>query len=141
MKNSYKLWITLSLIIVFAAGLIGGILLDRHILDEKPKKEFKKRRPEHFPTLDMMAQELNLTQEQQDQIKRIFEHNEKRLMTLRGQIHKQFDNMRSQLKMEIKEVLTEEQNTKFEAMIERYTSQWRDRSDKKTKSSGKYRKH
>ena len=76
MKNHYKLWTILSLIIVFAAGVISGILLDNHILDKKPKKHMertdqKRRSSPRFPTLDIMAQELGLSVEQQEQIKDI----------------------------------------------------------------------
>ena len=34
MKSKYKLWIFLSFIIVFAAGVFGGILLEKYIINK-----------------------------------------------------------------------------------------------------------
>ena len=31
MKNNYKFWTVLSLIFVFAAGVVSGVLLDKHV--------------------------------------------------------------------------------------------------------------
>lgn len=125
MKNHYKFWIVFSLIIVFAAGAVGGILLDKYVIGEKPERERKKRSSVRFPTLDMMAQELNLTSEQQEQIREIFRSNEERFIILKKQIDERFSSLRAQLKEEINSVLNDEQKLKFEAMIERYRSQRR----------------
>jgi hypothetical protein len=123
MKNHYKFWIAFSLIIVFAAGIAGGILLDEYVISKKPERSKKKRSSVHFPTLDMMAQELSLTSEQQEQIREIFKNNEERFKILRKQIDERFKTIRTQLKDEIKSVLNDEQKIKFEAMIEKYVSQ------------------
>jgi len=125
MKNHYKPWIIFSFVIVFLAGVFGGILLEKHIIDKKPKKisQTKKRSSAHFPTLDIMAEELDLSLEQQEQIRKVFNNNEERLKELRIQINKQFFSMRSQLLSEIKNVLNKEQAIKFGTMIERHISQ------------------
>ena len=60
MKNGNKLWIIVSFIIVFAAGVIAGILLENNFLDKKPRRDAEKRRPGRYPTLDMMAEELGI---------------------------------------------------------------------------------
>ena len=69
MKNNYKIWIIISLVIVFIAGGVCGILFQEHILDKKGKDSSRRRRSPHFPTLEIMAKELSLTSAQQDQIK------------------------------------------------------------------------
>ncbi len=124
MKNHYKSWIIFSFVIVFSAGIFGGILLEKHIIDKRPRKisTIKKRSSVHFPTLDIMVRELNLNPEQQEQIRKTFNNNEERLKELRSQINKRFSSMRFQLLSEIKNVLNEEQGIKFEAMIEKYIS-------------------
>ena len=122
MKNHYKFWIVFSLIIVFAAGVAGGILLDKYVITKKPEKTRKRRSSVHFPTLDIMAQELNLTDKQKGQIREIFRSNEEKLKTMRSQIDERFKVIRAQLKEEIKNVLNDEQKLKFEAMIEKYIS-------------------
>jgi len=141
MKNHYKFWIVFSLIIVFAAGVIGGILFEQNILDKKTKKITRKRAPVRFPSLEMMAEELNLTEDQQKQIREIFNNNEERFKIMRSQIHERFSSIRSQLKSEIKSVLTEEQNLKFEAMIEKYLSQRKNEQEERKKHSKKPKKN
>jgi Spy/CpxP family protein refolding chaperone len=123
MKNHYKFWIVLSLIIVFAAGVLGGVLLEQQLAHSKIKKKMEKRGPVRFPTLEMMAEELSLTSEQQEKIREIFRNTEERMKELNSSFRKQFSNLRSELKNDIKSVLSEEQAQKFEAMIERYLSQ------------------
>ncbi len=140
MKNHYKFWIVFSLIIVFTAGVAGGILLDKYVLTKKTERTRKKRSSIHFPTLNMMAQELNLTSEQQEQIREIFKNNEERFRTLRSQIDERFKTMRTQLREEIKSVLTNEQKLKFEAMIEKYVSQRKKEMEERKKRSNKHSK-
>jgi len=123
MKNHYKFWIVLSLIIVFAAGVLGGILLEQQIARSKIRKKMERRSSVRFPTLEMMAEELSLSSGQQEKIREIFRNTEERMKELNSAFRKQFSNLRSQLKDDIKSVLSEEQAQKFEAMIERYLAQ------------------
>lgn len=122
MKNNYKLWIVVSLIVVFAAGVCGGILFDKHIIRKKPKKT-ERRSSVRFPTLETMAQELNLSSEQQEKIRELFQKNEEGFKSLRRHMGERLSSMRVQLINDIKSALNEEQTSKFEAMIEKYLSQ------------------
>lgn len=140
MKNNYKFWIVFSLVIVFAAGVTGGILFERHIIDKKEDKKIRKGSRVRFPSLEMMAQELNLAPEQQEQIRKIFKNNEERFKNLRSHINERLSSIRSQLKNEIKDVLTPEQNLKFEEMIKKYISQMKKEMEKRKKHSKKTRK-
>jgi len=123
MKNGNKFWIVLSFIIVFVAGIATGILVENNFLDKKPRNSTERRSSIRFPTLDMMAEELGLTAEQQEQLREIFNNNEERLKTYRSQIHDHYRTLRAQLKQEMDNVFTEEQKAKFEAMIEKYLSE------------------
>jgi phosphosulfolactate synthase (CoM biosynthesis protein A) len=140
MKNHYKFWIVFSLIIVFVAGVVGGIFFERCILDKKTEKYTRSRRHVRFPSLENMAQELELTIEQQEKIREIFKKNEESFKKLRSQIHESLSSMRTQLKDEIKAVLNEDQNRKFEAMIEKYLAQRKKEMEKRKKHSQKHRK-
>jgi hypothetical protein len=122
MKNNYKLWIILSLIVVFIAGVICGVLIDRNMLNKR-KHDSRRRSSTRFPTLEIMAEELALSAEQQAQIREIFHNNEDRFKSLRKDMDKSLKDIRSQLLLDIKSVLSEEQKSKFEAMIEKYRSQ------------------
>ena len=125
MKNNYKIWIIFSLIIVFIAGIVCGILLEKQVFDKEGKGSSHRRRSTHFPTLEMMAKELSLTSDQQDKIKELFSSNEERFRTLRSEVHKTLSDIRSQMITDIKSVLDDNQNKKFEAMIEKYKAQRR----------------
>jgi phosphosulfolactate synthase (CoM biosynthesis protein A) len=133
MKNYNKFWIVFSLIVVFAAGFMGGILFEKHLIDKKVEKRVKKRSSVRFPSLEMMAQELSLTPKQQEQIKEIFKNNEERFKNLRKNIDERLSSIRTQLKNEIKNVLTDEQVIKFEAMIQKYISQRKKEAEKRKK--------
>ena len=140
MKNYNKFWIVFSLIVVFAAGFIGGILFEKHLIDKKVEKRVKRRSSVRFPSLEMMAQELSLTPQQQEQIREIFKNNEERFKNLRKDIDDRLSSIRSQLKNEIKNVLTAEQVVEFEAMIEKYISQRKKEMDKRKKHPKNHRK-
>jgi len=140
MKNYNKFWIVFSLIVVFAAGFIGGILFEKHLIDKKVEKRVKRRSSVRFPSLEMMAKELSLTPEQEEQIREIFKNNEERFKTLRKNIDDRLSSIRSQLKNEIKNVLTDEQVLKFEAMIEKYISQRKKEVEKRKEHPRNHRK-
>jgi DNA anti-recombination protein RmuC len=139
MKNNYKLWIILSLIVVFIAGVISGILIDKNVLNER-KHDTRRRSSTHFPTLEIMAEELALSTEQQEQIKEIFQNNEERFKNLRSDTHRRLSDIRAQLLTDINSVLTNEQKTRFEAMIDKYRSQrkreYEERKRQQEKSDG-----
>jgi hypothetical protein len=122
MKNNYKLWIILSLIVVFIAGVICGVLIDKNMLDKR-KHDSRRRSSTRFPTLEIMAEELALSADQQAQIREIFQNNEERFKNLRKDMDKGLKDIRLQLLTDIKSVLSDEQKAKFEAMIEKYKSQ------------------
>jgi hypothetical protein len=140
MKNYNKFWIVFSLIVVFAAGFIGGILFEEHLIDKKVEKRVKRKSSVRFPSLEIMAKELSLTPEQEEQIREIFKNNEGRFKNLRKNIDDHLLSIRSQLKNEIKNVLTDEQVLKFEAMIEKYISQRKKEMEKRKKHPRNHRK-
>lgn len=140
MKNHYKLWTIISLIIVFSAGLISGVLLNKHIFNKKHKSQYertdrKRTSSTHYPTLDRWTQELGLTAEQKEKIQEIFKNNEERFKTLRKDMNESLREIRVQLNNEIKSVLTEEQKVKYEAMINNYHSQRKREMDRRKKKS------
>jgi hypothetical protein len=123
MKNGNKLWIVVSFLIVFAAGVAAGILFENNFLDKKPRRDTERRSSVRFPTLDMMAEELGLSLEQKERLREIFKNNEERLKAYRSEIHDHYKVLRAQLKQEMDSIFSAEQKAKFEAMIEKYLSE------------------
>jgi len=132
MKNSYKIWMVISFILAFTAGILGGVLLERNILDAEKKRDRGRRPP--FPTLEVMAQTLELSDEQQEEIRQIFSRNEIRLKQLQREIHRRFSSFRVRILRDIKQVLDEEQKNRFDKMIEDYRKkrrkEWESRREK-----------
>lgn len=118
MSSSYKFWIVISFILVFTAGILGGVLLERNILDSDNRRDRRDR--VHFPTMEEMAETLQLSESQQEEIRNVFKQNEIRLKDMRREIHNRFSSLQSLLLEDIKQVLNEEQKKQFDAMIETY---------------------
>jgi len=140
MKNHYKFWIVLSFLVVFAAGIFSGVIIEKQFLSKKSENTFRKhpikeRQRIHFPTLDDMAKELELTSQQQEKIQEIFDNNEERLKTLSQEVRKQFISMRAQFMQEIKSVLDPDQTVRFDAMIEKYLSQRKEQIERRKNRS------
>lgn len=139
MNKNYKYWIIFSLIVVFFVGMIAGVFLDNNVLDKQQKARNKRNNTARFPTLCSMAEEISLSDAQQEQIQDIFRKNDEKLNILRGKIHKQFLSIRSGLIDEINKILDDVQKLKFEAMIERYLSQRKKEMKEKSQRSKKSR--
>ena len=121
MNTKYKIWIVLSLVAVFAIGLMTGYFSERYLVHRGPHKGGPEgRRQPHFPTVESLARDLDLTQDQQDRIRGIFKENEARLKDFGTGFHKRLDEIRAQLKREVDAVLTPDQIRKLESLISEY---------------------
>ncbi|MGQ9671824.1 MAG: Spy/CpxP family protein refolding chaperone [Candidatus Aminicenantales bacterium] len=137
MKNKFRFWTFIFVLVAFAAGLLGGFWVEHYFAQKK--RRFDGSRPSretvHFPSLELMSRELSLTADQQERIRQIFERNDARLKELRSDMHSRLTEIRAQLKSELEGVLTPEQRQKFEAMIAKYLLQ-RKRDFEKRKEQG-----
>ncbi|MGQ9800270.1 MAG: hypothetical protein ACUVRL_01175 [Candidatus Saccharicenans sp.] len=123
MNNKYKLWVTLSLIAVFILGVAVGVIGDKWLLEKK--KPASRQRQEPFPTLEVIAKELQLTPEQEEKIREVFKRSEERFQAFREEIHTRLTELRDQLKTEMDEVFTPEQEKKMQELMDRYMRQRR----------------
>lgn len=121
MKDKFRFWIVLSVLVGFAAGLLGGILSERYYFHSQRRARMAsaKKGPERPPSVEQLAQELGLSPEQQDKIKKIFEGNDSRLKELRSEMHSRLSEIRMDIKNQIDAVITPEQKQKLESMIEK----------------------
>lgn len=123
MKNKYKLWVTLSLIVVFILGVAVGVVGDKWFLEKK--KPVPRQRQEPFPTLEVISKELQLTPEQEEKIREVFKRSEERFQAFRKEVHTRLTELREQLKTEMDEVFTPEQERKMQELMDRYMRQRR----------------
>lgn len=129
-----KLWIILSLILIFAAGVGGGIFAEHWWLAKKPEAR-RSIMAARYPSHDRWAKELGLTAEQQEKIREIFKKNDERIKELRTDYFKHVGEMRDELKKEIDAVLTPAQKQRMEAMIQKFSEEHRRDNEKREKQN------
>lgn len=86
--------------------------------------------PKHGPHKDMKAhimkrfdKNLHLTAEQKEKISTIFDETHPKMMALHEEMHPKFEAVRSEASQKIREVLTPDQQVKFEKM----EAKWQER--------------
>jgi Spy/CpxP family protein refolding chaperone len=117
MIKKYKLWVALTLIVVFALGAAAGVFGERYLMHKRDRRQAPDRTP--FPLLEPVAKALGLTPGQQDKLREVFKRSDDRMKELDGQLHVRLREIRAQLKSEVAAVLTPEQNAKLEEMIQK----------------------
>ncbi len=125
--NKPRLWIVLSFILVFAAGIAAGLFGHSWLTAKRPGD----RRGDRLPSMESWAKEIGLTADQQARLRELFKANDARmrgdarLKELRSETFKRYGELRSQLQAEIDAVLTPEQKAKNDAMIKRHEEERR----------------
>jgi hypothetical protein len=138
MPNKYRFWLVLTLLVAFAAGLLGGIFSERYFFH--PRAHARARRnAQKPPDLEEMAKDLGLSLDQKEMIKQIFERNDVKFKDLRAEMHKRLSDIRSEIKDQIDAVLTPEQKQKLDSIIAQHQSKDKKESEKKGQSSARER--
>jgi Spy/CpxP family protein refolding chaperone len=117
MKTKYKIFIALTLLVVFGLGVTAGVLGERYFVHKKYRRPQADR--QSHPTLDSWARELQLTPDQQEKIREIFKKNEERMKAYWSEGTNRLQEIRKTLKEEIDALLTPEQKKKMEEIIRR----------------------
>jgi Spy/CpxP family protein refolding chaperone len=135
--KKYKIWIALSLLAVFGLGAAAGVFGERYLIHKKFRRPPEPR--PHFPTLETMAVELELSAEQKETIREIFKGSEERLKEFRKEYTARLGELRRKLKVEVDAVLTPEQIEKMEELIRHYSAMRRKPPDGKERDSRRER--
>ena len=117
MLKKYKLWVVLTLVVVFGLGAAAGIFGERYLMHRPDRRPAQPRTP--FVLLDPVVKALGLTPEQQTSIREIFKRSDERMKALDTEIHNRLREMRAQLKSEVDGILTPDQRLKLEDMIQK----------------------
>ena len=120
MIKKYRLWVALTLLVVFALGAAAGVFGERYLMHRRYRRPAQPRTP--FLLLEPVAKALALTAGQQDKLREIFKRSDERMKVLDTEIHARLREIRAQLKSEVDAVLTPEQRTKLEEMIQKEMS-------------------
>ena len=120
MIKKYRLWVALTLLAVFALGAAAGVFGERYLMHNRYRRPSQPHTP--FLLLEPVAKALALTAEQQDKLREIFKRSDERMKVLDTEIHARLREIRAQLKNEIDGVLSPEQRTKLEELIQKEMS-------------------
>ena len=112
MKSDWKLTV-----IVFTIGVILGTSLTSrcaslgaHGWGEKDPAKF------HRQMMSQFTSKLKLTPDQQEKVSAILENTRAKISALREEIHPKFEEIRNSSKVEIRKLLTPDQQAKFDVM-------------------------
>jgi hypothetical protein len=134
MPNKYRLWLVMTLLVAFAAGLLGGIFSERYFFH--PRKHDRTRRDsQRPPDLDQMARELGLSSSQKESIRQIFESNDGKFKELYTEMHQRLSAIRTEIKNQIDAVLTPEQKEKLDSIIAQHRDKNKKEPEKKKRNS------
>ena len=133
-----RLWIVVSLVLVFAAGAAAGIFAERSWFSHRPSMRPSGRgpSPSPAPTHDWWSKELGLTESQKTQMQEIFKKNDIRMNELRTDFYKHLGEIRSEMRKEMDAVLTPEQKAKQDAMIQKYREARKKDAERRPPSPG-----
>jgi uncharacterized protein YneF (UPF0154 family) len=134
MPNRYRLWLVITLLVAFAAGLLGGVFSERYFFH--PRKHDRTRRDSpRPPDLDQMARELGLSSGQKESIRQIFESNDGKFKELYTEMHQRLSAIRTEIKNQIDAVLTPEQKEKLDSIIAQHRDKNKKEPEKKKRDS------
>ncbi len=133
-----RLWAGLFVLVVFVAGIAGGVAVRPWIVSESQAASAEpdlrgggrgaRRAPMTERLLDRIASDIGLTEEQDQQLREVFETGRQRLREVSEDVGRQFETEREQMNAEIATILTAEQMEKFDQEIVRMSRERRSRA-------------
>ena len=110
---------SLALLVVFAAGLAGGVALERLWLEPEESGEASRKGRDYRPVIERFSDELELTPRQQARIDTIIGDLRERMREMWAEARPRYRSMVDSAKARIEEVLDEEQVEKYRRLLER----------------------
>jgi len=109
---------TLMLVLTFVLGGIAGAISE-HLFDTRFKSAAA-RPPGRFGPRDIvedMSKDLKLNPEQKEKLKGIVQQSRERYRALSVQFRPQYNTIRNETNQEIRQILTDEQRSRFDAIV------------------------
>ncbi len=130
MNGKSKGWAIGFLAVVLLLGGVSGAALDRAFVRRAETAESARRREAREGRrdtsrdrrqgyLNWLSSELDLTQEQRTQVQAIVESYHDQVSALWRETNPRFEELKSQVRSEIRELLDEEQKAKYQALLDR----------------------
>jgi Spy/CpxP family protein refolding chaperone len=122
--NRTKFWLALFVAVVFSAGAAAGLLLQPMLLPPPPAAVDDARPSPRF-LMRRLAEDLELTPEQQKQFEDAVNARRRRLDATREEVRVRFENDASGLVDDIQHILTPDQRRRFESFVARVRARYR----------------
>jgi Spy/CpxP family protein refolding chaperone len=126
------MWLALALAVVAGAGL--GVALDRLVLGPRAsastsRNEGSEERHQRHEKrlLERLRSELDLEPDQEARLKDLLENNHDRARAFWDNVHQDYARLRQDFRSQIRALLTPEQQTRFDRMLERQDSRRKDK--------------
>jgi len=119
MNGRSKAWALALLLGAFLIGGVSGAVLDRTLAGKAAREATETRRGRDRGTsyLDWLTEELALSEQQRTQVAAILERNREDVAALWEETRPVFEELRNRLRAEVRDLLNEEQQVAYEALI------------------------
>lgn len=126
MLGGSRIRVGIVLGLTFAAGLAGGVALDRRVLD-RPQASGRRSDRYRGPVIERFASELGLTQDQRTRIETILDHYRTHMKAIWQDVHPRYSAIVDSAKTEIEAVLTPDQVEQYRSLLHQ---EYRGREDR-----------
>jgi Spy/CpxP family protein refolding chaperone len=117
-KGSTRLKLWLAVVAVFVLGGVTGALLDSaYRLRAGAARNETRGRHDHEEVFERMRRDLQLTDQQAADVRRILEQTRGDYRALRAEARPRFDSIRQSARTRIRALLTPEQQQRFDAKV------------------------
>lgn len=122
--------IVLVLVLGIALGALGEVFVNRRVLGARPQPQLnaQNRGPNPTRAVSRLTTQLQLTPDQQKQLSDILSDTQRRYDAVRQQMNPQFEQIREESHVQIRQILTPEQRPKFEDFLQRLDEERRKRN-------------
>ena len=117
--NRQKLISILVIVLVYLIGLVSGSLVTRMRVARPFKPGIKIGRKMEDRMIKRLSSRLELTEEQQEKLRLISEKKQPQMEELRKDMKAEMKKIKDKWHQDIKEILTEEQAVKLDALMEK----------------------
>ncbi len=131
MNGQSKVWAMALLLGALTLGAISGAAVDRLLLSSEataaPEGERSGERDRRRDYLAWLSEELQLDSAQHEQVGAIVERHRELTSALWSETRPRFDELRQQLRDDIRRALNDEQRVKYEELLQRHAERHRQR--------------
>lgn len=129
MNSKSKVWALALLAGVLLLGGVAGAAADRLFASEAGCPDAESTRhgragDERTSYLDWLAAELDLTEEQHARAQNTVERHREQMSGLWREVRPRFEEMKAELRGEIRNLLSEEQRTRYEELLKNQPRRW-----------------